>query len=146
MKESKSQNINKTSETEEEENSQSKQNSASVNEESQSYACMVYNAETSESVIAHDKKMKENKHQNDENTISVAEEDERRLTEQISSDTNETIKENENYSIMIPKSARNESAMLKNKEAKENRRHVKETKSKPPTLNSCQSKTNTKRK
>jgi len=136
MKENKSQNINKTSETEEEENSQSKQNSASVNEESQSYACMVYNAETSESVIAHDKKMKENKHQNDENTISVAEEDERRLTEQISSDTNETIKENENYAIMISKAARNESAMLKNKEAKENRRQVKETKSKPTTLNS----------
>ena len=49
------------SEAEEEENSQSKQNSAKVNEESHSYACMVSNAETSESVIAHDKKTKENK-------------------------------------------------------------------------------------
>merc|ERR1711915_1105588 len=73
MKENKSQNINKTSE--EEENIHSKQNSVNVNvaaiKESQISVCMVSNAETSESVIAHEKTKIENQHQS-ENTISVS--------------------------------------------------------------------------
>merc|ERR1711915_923869 len=66
-------------------------------------------------------------------------------TEQISSEANETIKENETYASMIAKVAGNESAMLKIKKAKENKSQLKESKSKPTTLNSSQSKTNTKK-
>merc|ERR1711915_243829 len=65
-------------------------------------------------------------------------------TEQISSEANETIKENETYASMIAKVAGNESAMLKIKKAKENKSQLKESKSKSTTVNSSQSKTNTK--